>query len=515
MNNTIDLVHPPIFNPNEWIGKGKIFDIKIIPQSVLDAHSATLVIPPTYLEHIPSPDLSVTDFLKTSLPTRSPTIVIVKVKHWFSHDLPDSDVSYLKTRSIPSANFLTELNKAFGQAWLDGAQSLVDPRYNDGKDRLPLWTMTWWRELTAAVCAQSAWRKSEEWLSKVSKTGEAAVTMAHAQDLFPAVPWKGNGGRSASVLEFTNLLGTGWITDELIDMMMAHLAHRARAQFHVKRVFIANSRLAEAIKGITPSGNTPPLLSKCQDQIVTLNYELLLFPAHVHGNHWVAVAIDFGKKSVAIGALDIYHDHISNDHPLLPWLHTSEPCEHAFANLRNIKKDFAMLDAYYAIPKLHAKLQEEVLRQRSPDFKARAQGYTITYFYDHTIDIPELSQYPSDIDIKEASQEAAHEAQSLLALCGISPALLMQTRSIMLPGINYFDAGMNISDDEQDVEESESELVVDFDAEADEECEAQQLDTLMKLAEDNDIPCTKSEQNKLLQLTFAAIALDTDEQQRM
>ncbi|KAG1838367.1 hypothetical protein DFJ58DRAFT_733860 [Suillus subalutaceus] len=220
--NTIDLVHPPIFNPHKWIGKGRIFDIKTLPQSVLDARSAALVIPPTYIEHIPSPDLSVTDFLNTSLPTRSPTIVTVK----------------------------------------------------------------------------TAWRKSEEWLSSASKTGEAAVVMAHARDLFPAVPWKGNGGRS---IEFTNLLGMGWIMDELIDLMMTHLARRARAQFHIKRIFIANSRLSEAIKGVTPSGNTPPLLSKCQDQIVTLHYELLMFPVHVHGNHWIAIAVNFDKQTIAIG----------------------------------------------------------------------------------------------------------------------------------------------------------------------------------------------------------------------
>ncbi|KAG1833618.1 hypothetical protein F4604DRAFT_1694331 [Suillus subluteus] len=64
-----------------------------------------------------------------SLPTRSPTIVTVKVKHWFSHDLPDSDISYLKNWPIPAAGFLTELNKAFSQAWLDGARSLADPQF--------------------------------------------------------------------------------------------------------------------------------------------------------------------------------------------------------------------------------------------------------------------------------------------------------------------------------------------------------------------------------------------------
>ncbi|KAG2145169.1 hypothetical protein DEU56DRAFT_910292 [Suillus clintonianus] len=303
MNDVIDLIQPPIFNPHEWIGKGKIYDKNTLPMSVLNARSDALVIPSTHTQHIPSHHLPVADFLKISLPTRSPTIVAVKIKCWFSHDLPDRDFSYLNTRPIPSAEFLVEINKAFDQAWFDGARSLIDPRYNDGKDRLPLWTLTWWRELTTVIRAQSAWRTSEAWLAKASlMTGEAPDMTAHVQDMFLAVPWNSKGGGSTSTLEFTHLLGMGWITDELIDSMMAHLAHRAHAQSHGRRILIENSRLAEVIKGLTISGNVHPLLSKCQEKIITLHYELLLFPVHVHGNHWVAVAVDFNKKNIAIGA---------------------------------------------------------------------------------------------------------------------------------------------------------------------------------------------------------------------
>ncbi|KAG2152842.1 hypothetical protein DEU56DRAFT_977227 [Suillus clintonianus] len=254
MNDVIDLIQPPIFNPHEWIGKGKIYDKNTLPMSVLNARSDALVIPSTHTQHIPSHHLPVADFLKISLPTRSPTIVAVKIKCWFSHDLPDRDFSYLNTRPIPSAEFL------------------------------------------------SAWRTSEAWLAKaLLMTGEAPDMTAHVQDMFLAVLWNSKGGGSTSTLEFTHLLGMGWITDELIDSMMAHLAHRAHAQSHGRRILIENSRLAEVIKGLTISGNMHPLLSKCQEKIITLHYELLLFPVHVHGNHWVAVAVDFNKKNIAIG----------------------------------------------------------------------------------------------------------------------------------------------------------------------------------------------------------------------
>ncbi|KAG0692999.1 hypothetical protein DFH29DRAFT_759349, partial [Suillus ampliporus] len=56
------------FDPHEWIGKGKKYNTKTLPQSVLNARSATLIIPPAYIQQIPSPHLAVTDFLKVTLP---------------------------------------------------------------------------------------------------------------------------------------------------------------------------------------------------------------------------------------------------------------------------------------------------------------------------------------------------------------------------------------------------------------------------------------------------------------
>ncbi|KAG0707897.1 hypothetical protein DFH29DRAFT_1050655 [Suillus ampliporus] len=124
----------------------------------------------------------------------------------------------------------------------------------------------------------------------MSKTEDAAVAMAHARDLFPAVPWTGNGGGFISTLEFTHLLGTDWLSDDLVDSMITHLAHRARAQFHERRILIESSQLAEAIKGVALSGKN--MLCQCQVRIdmrrpnfdnfmlPELYYDLLASPAY-------------------------------------------------------------------------------------------------------------------------------------------------------------------------------------------------------------------------------------------
>ncbi|KAG1781300.1 hypothetical protein EV702DRAFT_1193479 [Suillus placidus] len=83
----------------------------------------------------------------------------------------------------------------------------------------------------------------------------------------------------------------------------------------------------------------------------------------------------------------------------------------------------------------------------------------------------------------------------------------------MLPRFSHLDVGINIGDSHtNECDDSENESVVNCDADV-EACEAQLLDNLMKLAEEDNISHTKKQQNQLLQLTVAAIALDIDEQQ--
>ena len=54
--------------------------------------------------------------------------------------MPVTDTECLRTQPVPQEKVLDQLLKDFGQAWFDGAKSVVDPRFNDGHDRLPLWT---------------------------------------------------------------------------------------------------------------------------------------------------------------------------------------------------------------------------------------------------------------------------------------------------------------------------------------------------------------------------------------
>ncbi|KAJ3963869.1 hypothetical protein EV361DRAFT_956529 [Lentinula raphanica] len=134
-------------------------------------------------------------------------------------------------------------------------------------------------------------------------------------------------------------------------------------------------------------------------------------------------------------SLVIVHRDFYPKIPLIPHLHSTEPCEHVFGICRRIVKDFTMLDFYRMIPKLVVQIRETFLSKSygeySCDMKARAAGYHHTYFHTKKLDIAALSHFPSSEDIEHIAQRAASEADSLIAALGISPSDLYLMPSVL------------------------------------------------------------------------------------
>ncbi|KAF9526712.1 hypothetical protein CPB83DRAFT_937276 [Crepidotus variabilis] len=99
-----------------------------------------------------------------------------------------------------------------------------------------------------------------------------------------------------------------------------------------------------------------------------------------------------------IALLFIHCDHLASPTPLLPWLHSSKSCKHTFGGACDVVKDFTYLNFIYMIPKLRIKLHEAAFRRKAGDGKARASGYSHTYFDYKGLDLQVLSTYPSDTD---------------------------------------------------------------------------------------------------------------------
>jgi hypothetical protein len=121
-----------------------------------------------------------------------------------------------------------------------------------------------------------------------------------------------------------------------------------------------------------------------------------------------------------IGLVYIYRDHLSEQrYPLLPWLHSTEVCEHVFAECRKLVKDFTYLNFLYMVPRLHILVRAASLFSKGTDPKARAMGYSHSYLDPENASIESLASYPTDGEIALTVGEAWEEAVALLSLLGI------------------------------------------------------------------------------------------------
>ena len=136
----IELEDTLVFHPGDWIRQGKTY--KDVPLYIARAFTNLSTIPDS-APNIPPPEMSIEGFLSLALPKQSYEIITSKTNQWFSCEPPQNNLPCSTSHSIPPESFLQKLNDASGQAWFDGAASVTDPRFNDGKDRLLLWVLTY------------------------------------------------------------------------------------------------------------------------------------------------------------------------------------------------------------------------------------------------------------------------------------------------------------------------------------------------------------------------------------
>ncbi|KAJ6584254.1 hypothetical protein B0H10DRAFT_2234546 [Mycena sp. CBHHK59/15] len=87
--------------------------------------------------------------LERKLHKQSSELALGETHLWFSKDAPKPNGWGLLediTRGIPPRS------------------SISDPRFNDGADRLPLWTLTFWEKMAEVAKHQALWKRSAAWL---------------------------------------------------------------------------------------------------------------------------------------------------------------------------------------------------------------------------------------------------------------------------------------------------------------------------------------------------------------
>lgn len=204
-----------------------------------------------------------------------------------------------------------------------------------------------------------------------------------------------------------------------------------------------------------------------------------------------------------IGLIYIYRDHLSNHHyPLLPWLHSTETCEHVFAECRKLVKDFTHLNFLHMIPRLHIMIRAASLFSKGTDPKAQAMGYSHSYLDPEDANIKSLASYPTDGEIVLAVGEAWDEAVALLGLLGIQLDDLPKT-----PAACSTDSSLSRLDG--DMEPSGGEC-------PSEETEATTIRRLIGVQQGTSWEGNDAEtKNKMHMLTCASIALEIEERREL
>lgn len=142
----------------------------------------------------------------------------------------------------------------------------------------------------------------------------------------------------------------------------------------------------------------------------------------------------------------IYRDDLNGEFPLLPWLHSTEVCEHVFGICRQLIKDFTMLDFHYMIPKLYVRLREYSLshNHESETGKATANGYNHTYADHRRLDLVALSTFPSHSEVVNKLTPRAHsEAKGLWEILGVDIDALQRQPSAFPSPSTWFNAPEN------------------------------------------------------------------------
>lgn len=170
-------------------------------------------------------------------------------------------------------------------------------------------------------------------------------------------------------------------------------------------------------------------------------------------------AYDITKSLVQgfLGLVIIHRDHLDHDnYPYLPWLHSTEPCEHTFGEARKLRPDFTMGDFLSMQPKLAIITEQSVKNSDSEDeanARACAAGYFNTLYSSKGLDVLALASHPTNYTIFEVAKQALYEAEAVFNTCEVPANSFYrcpEPASCSLPPVSQFLSEIASFDDDSE-----------------------------------------------------------------
>jgi len=294
---------------------------------VRNATQRDKVIPEDYERLIPSKATVISSLLIIPLPTILTTVSLLRpAASCVTCEEPSWTEDQLMLASVPSGEWLKKLDKAIGEGWLRGANSIEHP--GNVNIRFPLWVGTFWTALSGVIEEQKEWRRAGEWIDTLTQgreTREAQAVLGRVTRGTPIRVLTTEAERAGTdITFFAQMLSDRPFAERHIDAFIAYLNFQARRrQPNAPGVFVADLSLsvtlsnyfnipAHKVQGCKP-------LQQYAAIFKTKAYRRLLFPAHVGGKedgHWVIFSIDFAKAEYSFGELRRLADNLIT-HPCL------------------------------------------------------------------------------------------------------------------------------------------------------------------------------------------------------
>ncbi|KAJ7577185.1 hypothetical protein C8J56DRAFT_798958 [Mycena floridula] len=308
----LDAEAKAVFNPRDWIGRGQQY--KDAPLHIINARLLAMQLPSTALARLPSPNLSVKEFIAWKLPKKSYSYNSFPTKVYFSHNTPNRNDTeafvILCSRPIPATHILNAMDDECGQQWTDGTKSILDPRYSKAGDRFPLWALTLWKRMRFLIDSQ------ENWIDAYKAVDKWIQTSSSLSDDFPTVEsilrcrgWNSevnHGNFSFTTQKFTQILQQKQLCDDVSQSMIHKLQMRLDSERdQYPHQMIAASRLHSVLeiaaeKKKYKDTNLPTSLGIIEEA-VKQDPKLKVWFAALLAGHEVAFCIDFEKRSLAFG----------------------------------------------------------------------------------------------------------------------------------------------------------------------------------------------------------------------
>jgi hypothetical protein len=151
------------------------------------------------------------------------------------------------------------------------------------------------------IQCQGEWEKSVCWFDSITHPVEIVT---QAKNIVRRLSWNEllNFPGTTS-LNLTGFLGTSWLSDTQIDMMVDILQEWMKTEKHTEGTTIEPLTFSQEITLVARGIKEPTskYLLKLTDQIHMMNVGTLWFPIRVRNSHWVTGRVDLERHAFAFG----------------------------------------------------------------------------------------------------------------------------------------------------------------------------------------------------------------------